>query len=158
MLRFRQWNSKQCTSIHFSYASPCLNIFPLQWRHNGNDGVSNHQPHDCLLNRLIRRRSKKTSKLRVTGLCVGNSPGTGEFPAQMASNAEKLMTSSCIKIHTDKIHIQICFFVTFVQYSTWINEYRVLNLPIISFSTFNPGKCWYGNPYQGMKRQSLRRP
>ena len=31
---------------------------------------------------------KKTSKLHVTGLCVGNSPGTGEFPAQMASNAE----------------------------------------------------------------------
>ena len=26
----------------------------------------------------------------VTGLCVGNSPGTGEFPAQMASNAENV--------------------------------------------------------------------
>ena len=33
---------------------------------------------------------KKTSKLRVTVLCVGNSPGTGEFPAQMASNAENV--------------------------------------------------------------------
>ena len=62
----------------------------LQWRHNGHDSVSNHQPHDCLLNRLFRRRSKKTSKLRVTGLCEGNSPGTGEFPAQMASNAENV--------------------------------------------------------------------
>ena len=31
---------------------------------------------------------RKTSKLRVTCLFVGNSPGTGEFPAQMASNAE----------------------------------------------------------------------
>ena len=60
----------------------------LRWRHNGRDGVSNHQPPDCLLNRLFRRRSKKTSKLRVTGLCEGNSPGIGEFPAQMASNAE----------------------------------------------------------------------
>ena len=60
----------------------------LQWRHNGRDGVSNLQPHGCLLNRLFRRRSKKTSKLRVTGLCAGNSPGTGEFPAQMASYAE----------------------------------------------------------------------
>ena len=49
----------------------------LQWRHNGHDGVSNHQPHHCLLNRLFGCRSKKTSKLRVTGLCVGNSPGTG---------------------------------------------------------------------------------
>ena len=46
----------------------------LRWRHNGRDGVSNHQPHQCLLNRLFRRRSKKTSKLRVTGPCTGNSP------------------------------------------------------------------------------------
>ena len=28
--------------------------------------------------------------LRVTGLCVGNSPGTCEFPAQMVSNAENV--------------------------------------------------------------------
>ena len=35
---------------------------------------------------LIQTQIKKTSKLRVTGLCVGNSSGTGEFPAQMASN------------------------------------------------------------------------
>ena len=32
--------------------------------------------------------AKKTSKLRVTGLCEGNSPVTGEFPSQRASNAE----------------------------------------------------------------------
>ena len=31
---------------------------------------------------------KKTSKLRVTGLCAGNSPEAGEFPAQMASDTE----------------------------------------------------------------------
>ena len=55
--------------------------------------VSNHQPHDCLLNRLFRRRSKKissTSKLRVNGRCEGNLPVTGEFPAQRASNAENV--------------------------------------------------------------------
>ena len=76
---------KRCQAIQsLSY------IILLQWRHNGCDRVSNHQPHDCLLNRLFRRRSKKTPKLRVTGLCAGNSPGTGEFPAQMASNAENV--------------------------------------------------------------------
>ena len=47
-------------------------------------------PHQSLFSRLFRRRSNKTSKLRVTGLCVGNSPGTGELPAQMASNAENI--------------------------------------------------------------------
>ena len=60
----------------------------LQWRHNGRDGVSNHQPRHYLLNRLFRHRSKKTSKLRVTGLCAGNSLVTDEFSAQMASNAD----------------------------------------------------------------------
>ena len=32
----------------------------------------------------------KASKLRVTDLYEGNSWGTGEFPAQMASNAENV--------------------------------------------------------------------
>ena len=65
-------------------------ITTLQWRHNGRDSVSNHQPHHGLLSRLFRRKLKKTSKVRVTGLCAGNSPVTGEFPAQMASNAENV--------------------------------------------------------------------
>ena len=62
----------------------------LQWHHNESDEVSNHQPHDCLLNRLFRHRSKKASTLRVSGLCEGNSPVTGEFPAQKASYAENI--------------------------------------------------------------------
>ena len=69
-----------CTTRHFAYLV----------RGHGRDGVSNHQPYHCLLNLLFRRRSKKTSKLRVTGLCAGNSPVTGEFPAQMTSNAENV--------------------------------------------------------------------
>ena len=63
---------------------------PLHWRHNELDGVPNREPRDCLLNRLFWRRSKKTSKLRVTGLCVGTSPVTGEFPSQRASDAENV--------------------------------------------------------------------
>ena len=68
----------------------CLVYKTLQWRHNEHDVISNHQPHDYLLNRLFRRKAKKTSKLGVTGLCVGNSPVTGQFPAQMASNVENV--------------------------------------------------------------------
>ena len=60
---------------------------PLQWRHNGRVGVSNHQSRDCLLNRFMRR-SKITSKH-----CTGNSPVTGEFPAEMASNAVNVSIS-----------------------------------------------------------------
>ena len=48
-------------SFHFFLNHPFL-WYALQWRHNGSDGVSNHQPHDCLLDRLFRCRSKKTLK------------------------------------------------------------------------------------------------
>ena len=65
-------------------------VISLRWRRNGHARVSIHQPHHCLLNRLVGCRSKKSAKLRVTGLCVGNSPGTGEFPAQMASNEKNV--------------------------------------------------------------------
>ena len=49
-----------------------INFLTLQCRHNECDDVSNHRRLDCLINRLFRRRSKKTSKLRVTGLWEGN--------------------------------------------------------------------------------------
>ena len=63
---------------------------PLQLCHNEHNGISNHQPYNYMHNCLFRCRSKKTSKLHVTGLCEGNSPVTGEFPAQRASNAENV--------------------------------------------------------------------
>ena len=53
-----------------------ITLYALQWRHNGLDGVSNHQPHDC----LFGRRSKKTPKIRATGVCAGNSPGPVNSP------------------------------------------------------------------------------
>ena len=97
---FRAKNSQEASCFGQAAFSlvHCTNVlivlhahaYPLQWRHNEGDGVSTHQPHDCLLNRLFRRRSKRTSKLRVTGLCAENSPVTGEFPTQMASNAENV--------------------------------------------------------------------
>ena len=63
-------------------------IMTLQWRHNERDGVPNHRRLDCLLNRLFRRRSKKKSKLRVTGLCEGNPRETGGFPSQRPVTGE----------------------------------------------------------------------
>ena len=112
----------------------------LRWRHNDHAGVSNHQPHDCLLNRLFRRKSKKTSKLRVTGLCAGNSTGTGEFPAQMASYAENVSIwwrhhddIICVYIHKMKlpsfrfysifkIIFSVCLLVDLETFSKWSNS------------------------------------
>ena len=58
----------------------------LQWRHNGHDSVSNHQPHDCLLNRYSgtdQRKHQSSASLAFEFF----SPG---FPAQRASNAENV--------------------------------------------------------------------
>ena len=85
-----------CTTVWFAPQNQTTwRAISLQWRHNGRDSISNHQPHDCLLNRLFRRRSQKTSKLRTTGLCAGNSSGASEFPAQMASYAENVSIWWC---------------------------------------------------------------
>ena len=104
---------------------------PLQWSHSGCHNVSNHPPHDCLLNSLLKRRSKKTSKLCVTGLCAGNSPVTGEFPAQMASNAESVSIwwSHHLKGRTHLIMISTM--QTNVLDKITVYEYRLL--------------CYYGN-------------
>ena len=56
------------------------NYIHHKWRHNERDGVSNHRCLECLLYRLLRRRSKKTSKLRIAGLCERNPPVTDGFP------------------------------------------------------------------------------
>ena len=54
-----------------------LSCTTLQWRHNRQDGVSNHRRLDYLLHRFFWRRSQKTWKHRVTGLCEVNSPHKG---------------------------------------------------------------------------------
>ena len=59
-------------------------------RHNERHGVSNHRRHYFLLNGLFGHKLKKTSKVRVTGLCEGNSPVTGEFPVQKGRNGENV--------------------------------------------------------------------
>ena len=61
----------------------------LHWRHNGCDGVSNHQPHDRLFNHLFMRRSKKTSKL--TGFC---GPVNSPHKWPVTRKCFHLMTSS----------------------------------------------------------------
>ena len=94
----------KCVKDPFLLSHGLTEISTLQWRHNERDSVSNHRPQDCLLNRLFRRRSKKTPKLRVTGLCAGNSPVTGEFPAQMASNAENVSIDD-VMMSKDKNYI-----------------------------------------------------
>ena len=75
-------------------------IIGAHWRHNERGSISNHRHLDCLLNHLLRSWSKKTSKLRFTGLCEGNSPLIGEFPAQRASK-KKMFQFDDVTMLTD---------------------------------------------------------
>ena len=72
-MKFHNKNSDQGLAAH--YSNVIMNAMASQIT-----GIP-------MVSLLFRRRSKKTSKLRVTGLYAGNSPVTGEFPSQMASNA-----------------------------------------------------------------------
>ena len=90
----------------------------LQRRDSERDDVSNRQPHNYLLNHLFRRRSTKISKLRVSGLCEGNLPVTGQFPAQRASKGKNIVfitlkrkmneLSSCFGVLWSVFQFYIC--------------------------------------------------
>ena len=81
--------SAGCGSFVITAIGLFVLLVALHWRHRERHGVSNHRRIDCLFNRLLRRRQKK-SKFRVTGLCEGNSRVTGEIHALRASNAENV--------------------------------------------------------------------
>ena len=114
---------------------------PLQWRHNERDGVSNQQPHDCLLNRLFRRRSKKTSKLRVTGLCEGNSPVTCEFPAQRASNAKMFPLDDVITHYT--FHF-LCLLTRYLAVSSSLSHVTSASISYKIWHVINSGLSFAG--------------
>ena len=99
--------------------SHCPEHMPLWWRHNDRDGVLNHQSHETVYS---RRRSKKTSKFRDTGLFEGNSPVIGEFPAQRASDAENVFV-----MHEHNEHTRV---------------FRIDNLP--PFVIFHPQNLYVG--------------
>ena len=81
--------------------------FSLHWCHNDHDDVSNHLPHRCLLNHLFRHRSKKTSKLRITGLCVGNSPGPVNSPHKGPVTRKMFLFDDVIMFWIPIMHLSV---------------------------------------------------
>ena len=76
-------------------------------------------------------------KLRDIGLCVGNSPVAGEFPAQKASNAENVsiwwrhhnvhLTRPLNKLSSEKERKPtICVLLSFTS-ALWVSNYRHLD-------------------------------
>ena len=123
------WGGKVISAINFLRVSELwkgnlpgryityVTVATLQWRHNGLDVVSNHHPHDCLRNRLFRRRSKETPKLCTIGLCARNSPHKG----QKRGKCFHLMASSC---SASVIHVHYVWFRRLNAYMT-----QLINIP-----------------------------
>ena len=107
--------------LGFRYHSIQALTRSLQLRLNGHDDVSNYQPHNCLLKRLFRRRSKKTSKLRVTSLCVGNSPVTVNSP-------HKRPVTRKMFAYADVIMVQEMWITWNVGSATWHRLNRCFHL------------------------------
>ena len=107
----------------------------LWWRHNDHDSVSNQKPHECLFNRLLRRRSKKTSKLHVTGLCVGNSPGPVNSPHKGPVTRKMFPFDDVIMIHSplaclhdDGEMVRAIIRVYILEENLWIVESFSMNV------------------------------
>ena len=126
-------------SCSFLPGVPFLLTLSLLWRHNEYDGVSNHHRLDCLLNRSFRRRSKKTSKLRVTGLCEGNPPATGGFPSQRTSNAKNVSFDDVIMMQLRLWHGLIITCTLLVECNKSAMP-QVVNTPNFNESQLN--RCW----------------
>ena len=83
----------------------------LQWRHNGCDMVSNHQPHDCLLNREFRRikaHQSSASLAFVRGIHRGpmNSPHKWPVTRKMFPFDDDIMRTAMILLpHTDMLSL-----------------------------------------------------
>ena len=55
--------------------SDVISALPLQWRHNGRDGVSNHRRLHIFCSNIGSGTDQRKHQ-NVTGLCAGNSPVT----------------------------------------------------------------------------------
>ena len=114
---------------------PCqMRKSKIQWRHNERGGFPNYRLLGCLLNRLFRSRSRKISKLLVTGPGEGNSSMTGEFPAQRASNAERVSVGwrhhGCkSEYHFQGYRMYISIDIMPYDVYVWLTEIKSANFP-----------------------------
>ena len=106
-------------------------LLTLHWSHNDHGGVSNYQSQGCLLNCLFRRRSKKTSKLRVTGLCAGNSQGPVNSPHK-APVTWKMVPFDEVIMKFHSISREVCINLRFDLFKSAVSK-KVSGIYIYTF-------------------------
>ena len=86
----------------------------LRWLHNGRDSVLNHS---------FRRRSKKTSKLRVTGLCAGIQRGPVNSPHKWPVTRKMFPFDDVIMVHNKARAVSV-FLEMCCAFCAWGGEPR----------------------------------
>ena len=110
--RIGMWRglSRDCIITNVYYATWATNYpshelsnsHSLQWRHDERSGVSNHWRHDCLLNRLFRRRSGKNQSsvslafMRRIHRWPMNSPHKGPVTRKLFSFDDVIMCTTTV--------------------------------------------------------------
>ena len=92
----------------------------ITWRHNEAIAYQVTGISIFLLNRLFRRKSKKTSKLSVTCLCEGESPVTDEFPAQRPVTRKMLPSEDVIMIKWFEVKFVLMETCWFCRWWWWL--------------------------------------
>ena len=102
----------------------CSQLFiTIQWRHNERDGVSNHQPHDCLFSRLFKAQTKENIKTPRTGLLEGihrwpvNSPHKGPVTRKMFPFDDVIMIYFSVSGFPSWAIIIVCSFIVIIYTS-----------------------------------------
>ena len=111
--------------MYFSYHCGFIDC-SLQRRHNERDDVSNPQRLDYLLNRLFRRRSKKNSKLRITGLLWRESASDRWIPITKRPVTRKMFPFDDV-IMCFRVICKFCFGVTIMKISLSYYSNIILN-------------------------------
>ena len=79
-------------------------MYALQWRHNGHDSVSNHQPHDCLLNLYSdadqSKHESSASLAYVRGIHRGPVNSLRKWPVMWKMFLfDDVIMASCVRVH-----------------------------------------------------------
>ena len=146
LIRALHWRHNDQLEIEFYWhlnPNKTVLIRALHWRHNDHDGVSNHQPHGCLLNRLYRRRPKKTSKICVTGLCVGNSPGPVNSPHKGPVTRKMFLFDDVIMEKWSLQNVGHLVSASFRQCHVWQNIRRTFSIAIVLNHHFPSSIKWH---------------
>ena len=93
--RFKRWHTFYFIyHLPMTYATTLLVAYPILFRITVTSLWGywrfKYPAYPLFADLSVQAQVKEISKLCATGLCEGNSPVTGEFPAQRASNAENV--------------------------------------------------------------------